>query len=218
LTGPVYGGLQIAESFLQSHFKSESLLLALLDQGLFPTGHAEFLANADPRAINERLIVSMLGACAELGYDTAIRRLIDLGVPVDIVNYQSTALGRVASKGHARVVETLLEHEASADGVFQGTRSYWGPSKPLMECLSSTTIYYDEDHQETRYRVAELLINSDASTNTVNSDGQPALCIALRHCSLNIIKLLRQHGANPTTPDNDGKTPTHYAVERSDAP
>jgi ankyrin repeat protein len=63
--------------------------------------------------------------------------------------------------------------------------------------------------------VCELLISKGAYVDEPNESDKTALMLAAYSGRLDIVELLREHGAKYTSQDKGASTPLHYAVDGS---
>ncbi|KAK6855075.1 hypothetical protein PG995_008607 [Apiospora arundinis] len=76
-------GAQIIEAYLRTSFQSERLMLELLGRGLLSNEYVS-AALASPDYEDGRFVTGLWWAASLHGHNTALRRLVDLGVPVDL--------------------------------------------------------------------------------------------------------------------------------------
>ncbi|KLU81171.1 hypothetical protein MAPG_00266 [Magnaporthiopsis poae ATCC 64411] len=210
----VFAGLEVTETFLASGFKSEQLLLALLEQGLFSTIYVEKSVGSAPE---NRLIAAVWEVCAHQGYITAIQELMDLGVPVDF-NASSTNSGRIKNtalsmatwRRDVRLVEILLGRGADANA----RTSHWGPT-PLILAFQQRPPLTDKNHEI--QRLVTLLIDAGAMINLADGAGRTALSYAAEFSSIEVFRALLRHGADPRVVDLKGSAAAHYACWQTDA-
>lgn len=115
------GGPPIAKAFLVSSFRSERPMLELLDRGLMSKEYIlTSLSSTSKR--DACFVVALWTIAASYNYGTALRKLVALGIPVDMKVQTAfvfpgvkddivpdTALSIAAAYGHAISAEVLLQ-------------------------------------------------------------------------------------------------------------
>ncbi|KAH6953905.1 ankyrin repeat-containing domain protein [Ilyonectria sp. MPI-CAGE-AT-0026] len=214
---------EVVNAILGSAFKSERLVMSLLDQIEFSPDYVRRCVTSE-----ESLLAKLWLTAAEEGYDEVIRRLIALGVPVDFdvsflswKSYQTdvhlglTALTEAVSKGHLELVRTLLEY--GADVNVQTTPE---AATPLIRALRpgrTSSSHSDELQGDARLQLVGLLLDHNANLNVVDNNGRNSLSYAAENANADVFRLLLGRGADPTIADNQGRTLVHFAVGRGDA-
>jgi ankyrin repeat protein/beta-lactamase regulating signal transducer with metallopeptidase domain len=118
----------------------------------------------------------------------------------DQYNLQRTALATAASRGHAEVVQSLLDAGAPVDRVVQG---------------DSTSLIAAASHNHEN--VTRLLIDRGADVNkAVRGDGSP-LIAATRVNNVEIMKLMLSLGADPDLTVRGDENPLYHAVRHGNA-
>jgi ankyrin repeat protein len=220
-----YPGTEIIRSFIRSRYKSESLLLHLLDMGLFSIDYIAAATRA-----KEVLITDLWAICNRNGYATAVRRLIQVGFPVDLdfdfdyvefdddedseYPYQRssvTGLLLAISMCHERTVEVLLDHGAAANGI--ATEPFDPKACPLLACLERGTSMFSEEASNKR-EIAEYLLKAGANPNVISSTDKTALATVVFACTQLVLMLLR-YGADPSVVNESGQNLAHLAARRS---
>jgi ankyrin repeat protein len=144
-----------------------------------------------------RLRAADLPAAAAAGDGDAVRRLLDLGLPVDSVDAQgATALVRAAGAGHAALLVQLLA--AGAD-VERMTHSG-------IHCLGAAVAARREAIVRT------LLIHGIAPDLRI-AGGATSLMLAAAQCDERIASALLEAGADPLARDEQGTTPLHAVAQ-----
>ncbi|KAM5350192.1 hypothetical protein ACJ41O_006697 [Fusarium nematophilum] len=218
-----FGGVEVVEAILGSAFKSERLVVALLDQMEFPPDYVQ-----QSLIYGETFLAKLWLTAAEEGYHIVIRRLIALGIPTDFDvssldwlflpdegHFGLTALAVAASKGHLALARTLLEHGADVNAQTEPEAA-----TPLIRALHSrgaSSSQSDGSQSDVQLRLVELLLDHNASINAVDHNGRSPLSHAAENSSLDAFKLLLRRGADASTADKKGRTVVHFASGRQDA-
>jgi len=98
------------------------------------------------------------------------------------------ALHFAAEKGHVGCVEKLLEHKAIVN-----VSDDWGETPLIKAAAAGGECTGDCRHVD----VISLLLNSDAKTDMIDLHGCDALIHASRSGSVDAVRTLLKHGANP---------------------
>lgn len=114
----------------------------------------------------------------------------------------STPLLIASSLGLVREIETLLEHGVHPDGLDRDGHS-------------DRAVSPDELEQMEKENPAELS-RGNVETHLIQLNGTTPLCMAARVGSYDAAHLLLKQGANPNVKNQDGDTPLHLAVLRSE--
>ncbi|KAL8303271.1 hypothetical protein RB600_006944 [Gaeumannomyces tritici] len=206
-----FGGLEISECILRSKFGRESLVLTLLELGLLSPDYVEKAVASQTKTV----VTKLWAMCAESGYGTGIRALLELGVPVDLSleypmlavpdhgSFKDTALARAAWNHNLSVVRLLLDREADPN---VKTRS----GTPLIVAVKSRN--QPDEIQD----LVQLLVENGANVNAVDEEGGSALRHAAEWSTLDILPLLLRQGADAGIVDRDGRTFVHYLCSRTE--
>ena len=98
------------------------------------------------------------------------------------------ALHFAAEKGHVGCTKKLLEHKAVVN-----VSDDWGET-PLIKAAAGVC---ESDNDCRHVDVISLLLNNDAKTDMIDLHGCDALIRASRSGSVDAVRVLLQHGANP---------------------
>ena len=98
------------------------------------------------------------------------------------------ALHFAAEKGHVGCVKKLLKHKAVVN-----VSDDWGET-PLIKAAAAGTECADDC---LRVNVISMLLNNDAKTDMIDLHGCDALIHASRSGSVDAVRVLLKHGANP---------------------
>lgn len=109
------------------------------------------------------------------GNATLIKRFLGLGCSAEILK---TALNRACCRGHADIVNLILDHPTSIDARIIDS----------AVLLSPTVVKKTE--------IVELLIQRGADINARGPENETALLVAAKWGYANIVRLLLHHGAN----------------------
>lgn len=116
-----------------------------------------------------------------------------------------TPLGYAAHFGQKDAVQILLEHGADIDAVSHSKISY----------IPSNTALHAAIAGERSIEVIRLLLNSDAQTNILDSDGATSLHSAAFHIdNVEIIRLLIEHGADIHAKTEGGESALAIAMKQ----
>lgn len=158
-----------------------------------------------------------------LGHEAVVRAL--LGSKAD-PNIRSPIL-RAMKKGHATVVEALLQHGAKFDIEEHGFESLLEAARdghrdlvqfllrkgvPLELKSSKEKHPFFEAISNKRIGVLQFLLERGVGPDIVNELGQTGLILATASAQPKMVDLLLQHGANAKLADNLGFTPLLFAV------
>lgn len=189
--------------------------------------------NADPNAsVNRKsvLVSAMNAKNLEM-----IKLLLNFKVNVNFVSafsdyywFQETPLSRAARYNDqfgAHLMKMLINSGAddfskklallvaSSNGFLEGVK--------LMLCCSTDVYSHDEErntplHKGAKYPcIIRYLLENGAPVNPQNIQGQTPLHLACISSSLDCIKLLIQHGADPTMTDVDKRTIIHFVTRNT---
>jgi hypothetical protein len=120
-----FGGAEVIDAILGSAFKSERLILALLDQGIFSSDYIEASLRCPAG-----LVETLWGLSAQQGYDKAARELVTLGVSVDHLMKGTKNMHCVMSMGRRVRACTRLSKAAKALFTRDHVRGISGLSAP----------------------------------------------------------------------------------------
>lgn len=116
-----------------------------------------------------------------------------------------TPLGYASHYGQAGAVRVLLEHGANVNAISHSKISFIPSNTALHAALAG----------ERSPEVICLLLEQEASTSILDSDGQYALHSAAFHTDqTELIEMLLQHGADPSALNSSGLTALDIALER----
>ncbi|MCJ1478089.1 Ankyrin repeat domain-containing protein 44 [Lambiella insularis] len=180
-------------------------------------------------------------AAAEKGSLESVRLLLDRReLTLDAEDRSGrNALNLAAQKGHVEVVKLLLERGAYSKNDKSLERALLSAmsSSPLHQelakvlCASgnidpnasgengSTALYYAASSKEEWSRkengqdMTKFFLDLGADPNVLNGEGRGPLHEAALHDHTNTLKLLLQHGADPTIEDRMGYTPLLSAIK-----
>ncbi len=179
-------------------------------------GDARIIANllvakADPNVVNQRGESAVHPVC-EYGSAGVLKALIQAGAKVDLkAKNGATPLRLAAQNGHTAVVKLLLEKGAKVDepdGQGQSplmAATANGHSETVLVLLAAgADINHRDDQKQTplmfaaqagQARVAGVMLTRGADVNAVNRTGLTALKLAKEYGRMDMIALLRKHGA-----------------------
>ena len=112
-----------------------------------------------------------------------------IGAIIAVPSFPQVPLAAV--RGHAEVVQLLIDHGANVNGV----------DEPLHFAVRFG-----------RTEIAKLLIDHGADIHAVDDDGEMPLHTAVLHGRAEIAKLLVKHGADVHAKNDAGETPLHIAA------
>jgi ankyrin repeat protein len=159
----------------------------------------DFLAAGVDVNILDASNVPPIHMAAYMGHIPVMEVLHEAGARVNIANHVGyTPLMAASRQGIPESVEKLIEYGADVNARFETGET------PLMFASA-----YSE-----RTAPLVLLISGGAHINAQCDLGLTALMRAIMVGSLNKIKLLLAHGANPAILDNKGRSALDIAIER----
>lgn len=141
---------------------------------------------------------SPMEAAAMRGSVAIAEYLVSRGVDI---TQEEDCLPNAVIKGHAEMVEYLLDQGAASGGTAAG----------LGDAVLADAMY--EAIQNGRLDLLQMLVEAGADVNgTLN--GTPMLCLAARGESTGIVQYLIDHGADVNARDPDGMTPKDLALTK----
>ena len=148
-------------------------------------------------------LAEAIESCDADGIREAVAQGASLAVLPDSSSSPLTAaLFQFDEPGWKECVETLLELGCPVDGD-KG-------EPPLVECVAH---YIDEPDA---LRAAQLLVAHGADVNAVNREGTTALFESVTNRNIELVRLLLQHGADPTIKDLNGESALDWLQKRYD--
>lgn len=136
--------------------------------------------------------------CAELGFESYLKPLIDLGTFLDLPdNDQRTPLLWAANTGHTDIARTLLD-----TGHVDCNRQDTNGQTPLSYAV-------ENGHGFT----VELLLGNGANIEAKDNSTRAPLLRAAQNGNEAMVQLLLDKGANTESVDHDGRTPLSHAAE-----
>ncbi|OQR80565.1 ATP-binding Cassette (ABC) Superfamily, partial [Thraustotheca clavata] len=151
--------------------------------------------------VHFRLTMSSINALARRGNVLEIQRRLAQGELVDAIDETGdTALIQAAANGHHDVVQVLLEHHASTEG--------------LREDRPSALLRATQKGSVTSVR---LLASHHANLEAIFPDGKTALVYAAQHGLSLIVEVLLEFHVNTEAIDDTGSTALMYATENGNA-
>lgn len=144
-------------------------------------------AGADPNSVISEGNPTPLYFAAERGHPHAVAMLIEHGADVNLLTFQGGALHIAARRGRLEIVQQLLD--AGADpNLIGGERM----TRPLHEAAYNGSI-----------EIVTLLLDRGADVNgRTNYRGEtPAIHFAATKGHVDVMKLLRERGFQPWTPE-----------------
>jgi ankyrin repeat protein len=133
-----------------------------------------------------------------------VARLVNSGVDINEPGgiHKETALCASAGTGHLEVADFLLAHGAHVENA---------------DCDGFTALHYcarpnyhggpDKESVGRRNEIARHLLEHNASVNARIRHGDTPLLLAVAEDNVALVKLLLEHGADPSLADSDGVTP-----------
>lgn len=135
-------------------------------------------------------------SAAQTGEETAVQRLLDQGIPIEISDsHGQTALHTAAAQGNVSTVNLLLECGANASSRDEQGRT------AIHEAAKN-------GHEPTVRRLIHLV----ASSNLFDDKMKTPLHLAAHHGHFDVVSRLRAEGAGTDLPDYRGRTPLHHAA------
>lgn len=142
---------------------------------------------------------SLLSAAQNEDSIDDVRRLLDKGVPVDVISESGdTPLISCARANRADLARLLLERGANPNHINKG-----GFSALLLACRGG--------HVD----VVRCLLEARCNVNAQDKDGRTALMLACQQDADEIVGLLFQRGANVDLTDNSGRSASSYLPSSS---
>lgn len=144
-----------------------------------------------------------LRLAAKLGLLETVTQLLDAGAEVEGAGVR-TPLMEACASSWKDIVEILLAHDADAGGPAQAQRS------PLMLAVTGK-----DEREDAMEPIVQQLLSAGANVNAIHGRGRTALYAAVAARRLELVQLLLDSGANPTTKDEDGMSLLEFAKTKS---
>ena len=183
-------------------------------------------AGADMNKLDEHGRTTALGVAADSGSLSVAEMLISKGADVN----KGCPLYYAAQKGHMRIAEVLLHAGAEPNRfrvgqtpspILAAARSGYLNAVRLLVAQGSELGVQDGDNSPliaaaaNKYAdVVEYLAVKGGNIDVADSDGRTALYMAAADGSLNVVRVLLKHGADPDHKNCTGKTPRLVAEEK----
>ncbi len=154
---------------------------------------------------------SPLQAAAAAGNSEAVKILLKAGADPNLTGTRS-ALFEVAMRGHARIVQALLQAGAQVEAVTLGSRARSFPvsTSGLVDVEGVTPLIAAAEGGH--IQVVRMLVDAGAEVNRADAGGFTPLMGAARTGHAGLVKFLLERGANPEAVDTDGKNARTHAV------
>lgn len=168
--------------------------------------------------------LSALFYAAGYGNTKMARELIAKGANLDVnSSHGMTPLMKASSVCSNEVLEMLINAGADVNPRYDdGTTALMNvasrvdpDSYPFKDYTwkDNDGNYFVEFPKQNPLATAEILIRAGSDVNAQNKNGKTALMSAAGNGYTRMSKFLIEHGANPKTKDNNGKTAEDYAAE-----
>jgi len=147
--------------------------------------------------------LSPLMRAARGGHLDCVQELIRYGADVNFADHPAippwkrTALMYATQGGHAEVVSDLLKAGADLESKDEHVMGEGG---------GMTAIHFAVESQQAK--IVELLASAGASLNVKNKNGQTPVMLAIHHRNMQLLELLLDLGANPTSGLSEATTQT----------
>jgi len=143
---------------------------------------------------------------ARRGHTSAMLRLLQAGVDVNVADRMGSALDQAITQEQAEAVRVLLEHKASINGGMVLEAARVGNKKVLIRLIEAggDVNYSDETGQTPlemaiewrNHDVALILVQSGADPNKPGSNRQTPLSLAVPYENAKLIQAMIDHGAD----------------------
>ncbi|KAJ0110185.1 hypothetical protein J7T55_000617 [Diaporthe amygdali] len=218
-------GASIVKALVASRFTSERLILEVLDRGIFSRQYVQesiYFTGAFTGA--EDLVFRLWAKAVIAGYVEVLKELVAYGVPVDSTIWGSNGLDALtisARYNRVHVVEALLK----LGGDPKLKRKYYGipgeearETTALLESTQLRSQHMSPEDSEAQYTIISLLLKCGAEVNASDESGRNAIMYAAEYGSLEMFKLLLEHGASRKSVDDSGKSLAHFICMREPNP
>jgi len=147
--------------------------------------------------VNERDSIgrTRLMTASYKGNLSEVNFLLENKADVLLRNHSESALLIAASRGHSKIVETLLKHGANANDIDSNKRT------ALILAVMS------RDLESVR-----CLLMHGANVNDVDSDGRTSLMLAAMHGDSEIVRCLLENGADLSITDKGFRSAIFFAI------
>ncbi|MEJ2111162.1 MAG: ankyrin repeat domain-containing protein [Acidobacteriota bacterium] len=179
------------------------LAIVIIIGGGFNSSTSSALQQVDPDSVS----INALTEAAMLGDSDEVRRLIKMGVDVNLItDNEATPLILASQNGHAEIVRLLLDAGANANAnPFKYTphSDYEVSYTPadLLPVVHQSEIVYEATALHTASRnghteIVKLLLEAGANVDATGNDDVTALHAASQNGHAEIVELLLEAGAN----------------------
>jgi uncharacterized protein len=175
-------------------------------------GNAELIAmlldaGEDPNAVLTTEGETVLMLTAHTGNPVAVKNLLDRGADVNATQFRGqTAVMWAAAEGHADVIKLLVDRGADL------SLSTAASTKPERRPAGGMTALLFASRQG-ELDAVRALVDGGADVNQIGADNTSPLLIAVVNGHYDVASLLLERGANPSTADNNGRSPLYTVID-----
>jgi len=159
------------------------------------------------------------------GADDAVLFWIKLGINVNTGEDYTSPIAQAAEYGNVETVRLLLQHGAKVGPNTPGARALWlaiaesnFESAKLILRFGASVNDNDPLGEAVRQESAEMALELLKRGANVNAGRGEALFEACESCDEDLVKMLLEHGADPTIRSEDGTTAIQVAKASADPP
>lgn len=212
-------GVSVIEALIKSRFTTERLTLEVLNRKIFSR---RYVQESIALAGSKSLVVRLWVMAAYDGHVEVLKQLVDYGVPVDLIEGHGeghTALIISARTIRVNAVEALLKLGADPNLIckrllYPGADMNTEKTTALLAMVRWRKYDMVAEKSDAHLTIIGLLLKYGAEVNAVDGLGRTAIMYAAMQGSLEIFKLLLDHGANRKSVELSGRNLAHLICIR----